>query len=141
MSSLIVTPNIVLYINGMPYAHVSEITPTITSPQKILRGVDYLPGIETAPMPVEYNVSAVLYRKKQSGGLEGEGFIPRWNKATRGKYFSAIIMDRITSEILFETQKNQIISQSWRFSPKMILMGQVNWIGLGYTNDSETLFD
>lgn len=139
MSSLIVTANTVLYINGMPYAHVQEVTPTITSPQKILRGIDYLPGIETAPMPVEYNVSAILYRRKNTGGLEGEGFLPRWDNATRGKFFSAIIMDRQTQEILFESQKNQIVSQSWRIAPKSILVGQVTWIGLGYTNDSETL--
>jgi hypothetical protein len=141
MSSLIVTANTVLYINGTPYVFVSEVTPTITSPQKILRGIDYLPGIEMAPMPVEYTVSAILYRKKNSGGLEGQGFLPKWDKATRGKYFSAIIMDRTTQEILFETQRNLITSQSWRLAPRNILTGQVTWVGLGYSNDGTTLFD
>jgi hypothetical protein len=140
MSSLIVTAHTVLYINGMPYANVSEITPSITSPQKVLRGIDYLPGIETAPMPLEYTVSTTVYRRKNHGGLEGDGLVPGWDVATRGKFFSAIIMDRVTSEILFESQKNQITSQAWRIAPKSLLIGQITWVGLGYSNDSETLF-
>jgi hypothetical protein len=140
MSNLVVSANLVLYINGMPYAYVQDYVATIISPQKTLRGIDYLPGIEMAPMPVEYQVSATLYRKKGSGGLEGQGFLPQWNKATRGKYFSSIIMDRRTQEILFESQRNLVTSQTWRVQPKSILMGSVQWTGLGYKNDSDTLF-
>jgi len=139
MSRLIVGAQVVLYLNGMPYAYVAEITPTITSPQKELRGIDTLLPFDTAPGQLTYNVSATIYRVRGSGGLEGQGFMPQWDKATRGKYFSALVMDRTNQEILFESQKSQIVAQTWKLA-RGIIMGQVQWIGISYKNDSETLF-
>jgi hypothetical protein len=63
-----------------------------------------------------------------------------WNNATRGKYFSAIIMDRITSTVMFESQKNLVTGQNWRVN-RGFIMGQVSWQGIDYSNDSETLFN
>jgi hypothetical protein len=140
VSNLIVGAHAVLYINGIPYAYVSELDPTITSPQKVLHGIDYLPPLDAAPGPLSYSVSAQVYRHRNSVGLEGDGLVPMWNKATRGKYFSAIIMDRLTQTILFESQRNLVVGQSWRIG-KGFVIGQVTWQGLGYTNDSQTFFN
>jgi hypothetical protein len=135
--NLIVGAHAVLHINGMPYAYVSQLNPTITSPQKEIRGIDYLLPFDAAPGPLSYSVSAQIYRNRSHVGLEGEGLVPTWDKATRGKYFSAIIMDRITSTVLFESQRNLVTGQSWSIG-KGFVIGQVAWQGLGYTNDSSS---
>lgn len=140
MSNLIVGAHAILYINGSPYAYVSEVDPVISSPQKVLRGIDYLPPLEAAPGPLDYNVTAQVYRHRGAVGLEGDGLLPTWDKATRGKYFSAIIMDRATSTIMFESQRSLVTSQSWRVG-RGFMVGTVNWIGIGYSNDSATLFN
>jgi hypothetical protein len=140
MGNLIVGAHAVLYINGMPYAYVSDIDVSIASPQKPLHGIDYLQPLEAAPGPLSYNVSAQIYRHRGSVGIEGDGFVPMWNNATRGKYFSAIIMDRITSTVMFESQKNLVTGQNWRVN-RGFIMGQVSWQGIDYSNDSETLFN
>jgi hypothetical protein len=137
MSNLIVGAHAILYINGTPYAYVAELDPVINSPQKLLNGIDYLPPLDAAPGLLTYNVTAHIYRRKQGRGLEGDGLLPRWDQATKGKYFSAVVVDRRTQEILFQSHKNLIISQSWRLG-KAIIIGQINWVGLDYTNDSET---
>jgi hypothetical protein len=139
MSNLIVGAHAVLYINGTPYAYVSNLNPTISSPQKLLRGIDYLPPLDAAPGPLEYTVAAQIYRHRGNVGLEGDGLLPTWDKATRGKYFSAIIMDRITETVMFESQRSLVTSQSWNIG-RGFVVGSVNWTGLGYSNDSDTLF-
>ena len=138
MGNLIVGAHAVLHINGVPYAYVSDLDISVSSPQKVLHGIDYLPPIDAAPGSLSYNVSAQVFRHRGSVGIEGDGLIPLWENATRGKYFSAIVMDRVTSTVMFESRKNLVTGQNWRITRGFVI-GNVSWQGMDYSNDSETL--
>ena len=73
----------------------------------------------------------------RQGGIEGAGMMPTWQAATRGKYFSILIVDRITDTIIFESKKNSVIRQTWNIPTKGYVTGTIAFKGLLYGNNTE----
>jgi hypothetical protein len=136
LSSIICSPHAVVYINGKPFAHVSSFNFTDIRPHKTIYGIDSLYPLDTVPGPLSYNASMQLYRLRSGGGIEGDGLAPTWEAATRGKYFSILVLDRATMDILFEGRKNRITQQSWSMAAKQIVTGTVQFTGLSYNNNT-----
>jgi hypothetical protein len=135
-SSIICGPQVVVYINGKPFAQVSSIDYNISSPYRIITGIDTLLPLDTAPQSLSYTASMQVYMLRGRGGLEGEGLTATWEAATRGKYFSILVMDRVTSNIIFEGQKNRATGQQWHIATKSIVSGTVQFTGLFYGNNT-----
>jgi hypothetical protein len=136
LTSIVCGPHAVVYINGKPFSPISAISYQISTPFKTLYGVDTILPLDTVPQQVSYTASMQLYRVRSSGGIEGQGICPTWEAATRGKYFSIIVLDRATNDILFEGRKNRATSQSWQISAKQLVTGTVAFTGLGYNNNT-----
>lgn len=135
-SSIICGPQTVVYINGKPFAQVSSIDYSIASPYRVITGIDTLLPLDTAPQSLSCTGTMNLYMIRGRGGIEGEGMAATWEAATRGKYFSILVLDRATSSILFETRKNRALGQQWRLAAKSIVTGTVQFTGLFYSNNT-----
>lgn len=133
-NSVICGPHAVVYINGKPFAQVSSIDYNIASPYRVITGIDTLLPLDTAPQSLSYTASMQLYLIRGRGGIEGEGLSATWEAATRGKYFSILVIDRLTSNILFEGRKNRATGQQWRIAAKSLVTGTVQFTGLFYSN-------
>jgi hypothetical protein len=128
----------VVYINGKPFAQVSNFEYQVATPQKVIHGIDTLLPLDTVPGAVGYTASMNMYRMRRQGGIEGDGLGPSWSAATRGKYFSLILLDRASSDILFEGKKNIITNQAWSIATKQLVTGSVAFTGLFYDNGWES---
>lgn len=135
-SSIICGPHTVVYINGKPFAQVSAIDYNINSPYRVITGIDTLLPLDTAPQSLSYTANMQIYMLRGRGGIEGEGLCATWEAATRGKYFSILVMDRLTSTILFEGRKNRATGQQWKIASKSIVTGSVQFTGLFYNNNT-----
>jgi hypothetical protein len=137
-STIIVGAQCVVYLNGKPFAHSSGIQYQVNSPHKAIYGIDTLLPLDMVPGQLGYTASMTMYRMRQMGGIEGDGLCPSWDAATRGKYFSLILVDRASSDILFEGQKNIVTQQAWSVFTKQIVTGSVTFTGLFYDNAYES---
>jgi hypothetical protein len=135
-SSIICGPETVVYINGKPFAQVSSIDYSISSPYRDVTGIDTLLPLDTVPQSLSFKGSMNVYMLRGRGGLEGEGISTTWESATRGKYFSLLVLDRATSDIIFESRKNRATGQQFRLAAKSIATGVVQFTGLFYSNNT-----
>lgn len=136
MNSIICGPHTVVYINGKPFSQVSAVDYNINSPYKLLTGIDTLLPLDTIPQSLSYTATLQLYMIRGRCGIEGEGLAATWEAATRGKYFSILILDRQTQNVIFEGQKNRATGQQWRFASRSIVTGTVQFTGLFYNNNT-----
>jgi hypothetical protein len=136
--NLLVGARTVMYLNGKPFAAVSNFNHTEDSPQKEVHGIDTLEPQELIPGPLTCSGMMTIYRQAHDGGIEGAGMMPTWQAATRGKYFSILIVDRITDTIIFESKKNSVIRQTWNIPTKGYVTGTIAFKGLLYGNNTES---
>jgi hypothetical protein len=107
------------------------------SPRKELRGVDILEPVELVPISLSVHGTLQIYRLHSDGGIEAAGLIATWQKMTKEKYASLMVLDRSTDTVLVQVDKFCVNSQSWRVVPKSFVLGTVSWTGFSYSNDSE----
>ncbi len=137
-TSIITGPHVIVYVNGKPFAHAAAFSYEESKPQKPIYGVDTLLPLDMVPGPLSYSAQLQMYRMRKLGGIEGDGLAPSWAAATRGKYFSLMLIDRATQDVLFEGHKNVVTGQSWNVATKSIMTGSVNFTGLFYANGWES---
>jgi hypothetical protein len=78
-----------------------------------------------------------VYRLHQDGGAEAAGLVATWQKLTKEKYASLMVLDRSTDTVLVQVDKFCVNNQSWRIAPKSFVLGTITWTGFNYTNDAE----
>jgi hypothetical protein len=138
VSNLVTGARLVMYLNGKRFASVSNFSPTEESPQREIHGIDTLEPIELVPGPLSCSGTMTIYRQVHDGGIEGGGMKPTWDAETRGKYFSILIVDRITDTVIWESRKNSVVRQSWSFPAKGYVTGNISFKGITYGNGTES---
>jgi hypothetical protein len=136
ISNLVTSPHCICLVNSIPLARVGGLTYEVSSPKKELRGIDTLIPVELVPMGLSLRGTLQLYRLHQDGGAEAAGLVSTWNKATRQKYFSLMVIDRLTDTVLLQANRCDVIGQSWSIVPRQFVLGTISWQGLDYENDS-----
>jgi hypothetical protein len=126
-----------VYINSVPFARCCGLTYDVISPRKELRGIDILEPVELVPTSLSVHGTLQIYRLHSDGGIEAAGLIATWQKMTKEKYASLMVLDRSTDTVLVQVDKFCVNSQSWRVVPKSFVLGTVSWTGFSYSNDSE----
>lgn len=136
MSQQIVTgANCILYVNGKPFARVSQFRWTIQTPSKEIRGIDVPTVMEFAPTLIRVAGSMTLWRTKGDGGVEGAGLAPIQDELPRGKYFSLMLIERITDTVLFRCDQAKVEHQDWDARTKALVQGTVAFVGITSSNE------
>jgi len=137
-TNLVTGARLILYVNGKKFAPVNSFSPVEDSPHREVHGIDSLEPIELVQGPLTCSGMFTIYRQVHDGGVEGAGMKATWDAETRSKYFSILIVDRITDTIIWESRKNSIVRQSWNFPAKGYVTGNIMFKGLSYGNGTES---
>jgi hypothetical protein len=135
MQSIITSPLCVIYINSVPFARCTGFNYQINSPAKVIHGIDTLQPIELIPTSLGVGGNFTILRQHIDGGAEAAGILATWDKMTKEKYFSLLMVDRKVDSVLFQCNKAKCISQSWQIAPKGFLIGNISFTGIDYNNE------
>jgi hypothetical protein len=136
-SNLVTSAHAVCYINNIPFARCCGLSFDIASPKKPIHGVDVLEPVELIPIGLSVNGTIQVYRMRDDGGTEVAGLQATWAKMTRGKYFSLMVLDRSTDNVIIQVDKCDVTNQSWHVTPKTLVTGTIAFTGFGYSNISQ----
>jgi hypothetical protein len=127
---------IVLFVNGSAYAPVTDFNWSSDTPTRQIFGIDQMTPFELAPQTAHVSGSISVLRLGSIGGAEGAGFTTPFPDLSRSRYFSILLRNILTDEVLFEARQCSLQSQNWSVPNRGIVSGQLNFIGLAWSNES-----
>lgn len=125
-----------VYINGKAFGRTADFNWDEATPRKEVHVVDYLPPAELIQQGVSIRCNTTIYRMHMDGGIEGAGMKAVWADLPREKYFSCLVLDRLTDTVLFRADRCSVEHQSWRIG-RGLVMGTVAFICLAWSNETE----
>lgn len=135
-SRLTTAAQVILYINGKPYAQVTSFRWDAQTPSKAIFAVDSSSPYELAPTLARVQGSIGLLRVTGDGGLEGAGITTHAGNLPRNKYISLALIERGTDMQLFRADRCWVNSQSWDVPVKGRVTGQMAFEAIDWTNET-----
>ncbi len=135
-SRLVTGAMVLVYINNQMFGRCADLSWGADTPQKELHTVDMLPPAELIPGPVSVRGSMQIYKLHKDGGIEAAGLAATWADITRQKYFSIVVLDRVTDTVVFRADKCATTSQNWR-NGRGHIMGTIGFSGLFWGNETQ----
>lgn len=134
-SHVVVSARVVCYINGKAYAQVSDFQFNSSTPHKAIYGIDSATPYELAPTQTKVSGQIGLYRIESDGGAEGAGIVPPQAYIQKGKYFTIMLVDRLTDSTLFRADQCVANGQNWNIPNKGIVTGSLQFEGMIWSNE------
>lgn len=139
MSALtVVGPNVIVYINGRVYGQVEAFEWDSATPKKPIYGIDSCDPFELAPTTTACRATLSAIRTHGDGGFQGAGIVAQFADISREKYFTFVIIDRVTKTTLFEAALCSSTSEKWRVAAKAIMKGTLSFEGITWVNEAST---
>lgn len=135
-SRLTLSAGVTLYINGRPYAQVTDFRFDSATPKKAIMGLDSSEPYELAPTTSKITGSIGLVRIAGDGGLEGAGIIAHSSNAIRERYFTLALVEHRTNTQLFRADRCSATAQSWNSPSKGRITGSLNFEALDWSNEA-----
>ncbi len=135
-SRLVTGAQVILYINGKPYAVVTGFKWDSITPPKAIYGLDCGEPLELAPTTTKITGQIGLLRQVGSGGIEGAGVVPHFPSLPRAKYFTLALVERSTDTQLFRADRCWAISQTWDVPSKGRMTGGLTFEAMDWNNES-----
>jgi hypothetical protein len=132
--------DIKVYINNHLFNNVAALGFTINYNRHEIFSIDDNTAVEIIPGPINVNGQIRLYRKKGSGGAEGQGLVAPEHLILKEKYFHLVVVDRSTDTLILEVDKCVVSRQQWNFDSQTLSVGVIEFSGFGVINESETAF-
>lgn len=133
---LISAARILVVLNGRIYGLCGGISWSANSPKRAARGVDVPYVQEYMPTTFEVTGSLSIYRTLGDGGLEGQGLQAAQIDQSKEKYITIQLVERDTEESILEINQAVIENQSWNAIAKGLLMGNISFRGIIFTNQA-----
>jgi hypothetical protein len=133
---LVVGAHCRVYINNQPFGRIADFGADETTSRKEVKVVDYLPPFELIQTGASARFNASIYRLHMDGGIEGAGLKSVWPDLPREKYFSFLVLDRLTDTVLFRADKCSVEHQSWRVG-RGFVMGTISFVVLDFSNETQ----
>jgi hypothetical protein len=131
--------HVIVYINGQIFGRCIDFRPTMSTPSKEIGGIDNIDLIELAPTVTRTSFTMTVWRTIGDGGVEGLGIAPSIAEIQRGKYFSVMLLERVSDTVLFEARWCRVESQSWGFVSKSLTQGTINCKAITSNNEVRAL--
>lgn len=136
-SRLLTSAQVLVYINGKPFAWATSFRWESATPRKAIYGLDSGEPYELAPTTTKVHGSVGLLRLSASGGLEGAGVVAQYHDIPREKYFTLTLVDRTTDTIIFTAGHCAVQSQSWDIPAKGRVTGSMTFEALDWNNEAK----
>lgn len=134
---LISSARILVFINNRLYGRCGGISWQAVTPKKAARAVDTPVVQEYMPTTIEVAGTMAIYRMIGDGGVEGAGIQANQIDVAREKYFTIVLVERSTDTPILQINQATVQSQSWNATAKGMLMGQVSFSGIIFTNEAK----
>lgn len=126
------------YVNGQKFGRVTSFGWESVTPHKARYGIDSADPFELVPMYTKVQGNLGLLRTVGDGGTEGAGMTVSFEDLPRGKYFSLMLVDRGSDQVLFQAELCVARVQKWEVRSKSIVTGSVEFEGISWTNESSS---
>lgn len=137
-SSIIASATLKVMVNGRLLGWAAGFNPHIRTPARRAQGIDTSQTYELMPTTYEVNGTLTVYRGRAQGGVEGLGMIAFARNLLLQKYNTIELLDRVTDVVVMRFDSCLITDQAWSIAPKGLVTGQVQFEGLGYTNEADS---
>lgn len=131
----IVSAGVLLYVNNQPFGKVTGFKFSSDTPRDAIQGIDAVDPFELAPTVTRVKGSLELVRTIGDGGVEGAGLTTNFEALPQEKYFSIMLVERISDTVLFRADYCSVQSQSWEFRAKEMVHGSVEFEALSWSNE------
>lgn len=135
VNRLTVGAHVVAYINSKQFG-IADIDWSISYGKRESHGIDWLGPIEFIPGSKTVRGSMTLYKVRGDGGVEAAGMAGTWADTTLEKYFSLLVLDRVSDTTIFRADRCSIDSQSWKVG-RGYIMGQIQFSALEWGNEAQ----
>ena len=134
-SSLVTSPKVTCYINGVDTGRVTGFRWTSDTPRNEIFALDSVTPYEEAPTICRCTGSLNLLRTINDGGIEAIGMTAHSSQMVREMYFTLTLIERTTDTLLFRADYCSVINQTWSVEERSIVRGVVNFSGLYWNNE------
>jgi hypothetical protein len=124
-----------LYVNGQPFARVTDFSYNIETPLRALYGIESMEAFELAPTIGRVTGSMNLLKLQNDGGTEGVGITVPFALLARALYFSIALVEIQTGNVIFEARQCSATSQRWGVATRSFISGQVSFEALNWTGE------
>lgn len=135
-SRVLTGARLVVYINDLPFAKISEFRWSNDTPVHEIYGIDLETPSELATSITKLSGNMTVFRLAGDGGAEGAGMAVQSNDLSRLRYFSITVVDRLTNQVVFEAKRCQLQGQSWDAPARGLVTGQLSWCGTAWSNET-----
>ncbi len=132
----IVAANVICYVNNRPFGKVTGFSFSSATPREPINGIDSIDPFELAANTTRVTGSLTLVRTLYDGGAEGAGMTTDFERLPQEKYFSILLVERLSDTVLFQANHCSVNQQSWGASAKGVMTGQVEFEALSWTNEA-----
>lgn len=133
----IATAGVIVYVNNRPFGKVTGFSFSSQTPREPINGVDSIDPFELAPNSTRVTGTLELVRTLYDGGVEGAGLTTNFERLPQEKYFSLMLVERISDTVLFRADYCSVNSQNWSFPSRGLARGSVEFEALSWSNETE----
>lgn len=135
-STLVVGAHLRVYVNGQPYGRTIEGEFSILTPQKELHVLDTFVPAELVQQAASVQGSIRVYKQHGDGGAQAAGIGPSLADLSLAKYFSILVLDRVTDTVVFRADRCSLEQERWGLPTRGYVTGQFSFKALNYSNET-----
>jgi hypothetical protein len=134
MGKLVVGAGCKCFINGRDIGIVSGIQWQGITPRERIGGLDTNIPFERGIGASEVGGVISVLKTHSDGGAARMGIAASFRHVIREKYFTLMLVDRITDEVVFRADDCSVDAQSWNVQAKQIVTGTFSWKGITWSD-------
>lgn len=136
MGQILTSSAVVCYINGLPFGRVANIDIDISHHRKLIKTVDVLRAAEIVQQGYDINGSVTIFKLHSDGGVEAAGMAGVQADLNREKYFTILLVDRVTDTTIWQAPNCSVTSQRWSYTRGLII-GNIGFQSLTISNETD----
>lgn len=137
MESRVVTgARVRVYINGRLLGRVWKFNFSANTPVDPIQGIDSSLPYELAPTVSHITGTLALYRLAGDGGIEGPGMAAIVQDILKQKYFTLMVVERVTDTVIFRADQCMVTMQNWDVAAAGRMNGTVQFQGIAWNNET-----
>lgn len=124
---LVIGAHAKVYVNGQPLGRTIELRTRTAYTRREVRVLDALLPVELIQSGVAVGGSLRVYRMHNDGGAEAAGIVAPIPDQTLEKYFSLLVLDRVTDTVLFRADRCSLNDQEWVYQSRGYVIGSLTF--------------
>ena len=134
-SNILTAAKVVVLVNNVVLGKCTSFSYSVSTPRTELRGIDSITPFELMPTMSIISGDISVIKLISDGAAEGLGMSVPLPNLPASKYFSIILMEIPTGNIIFSASACALDAQRWGFNAKGVVTGSFSWKSIDYANE------